>query len=225
MERTRRSLLAAGATVGAVGVVGCLGGGGTGLDLSGVELDTGEYDCDLEEPSDPDLDYRPTLGDTESDVVVQVFEDFTCGHCARYTANHFPTIREEYIGPGEIRYEHWDFPLPVNERWAVPVASAARGVGVRHGDEAFFEFASAAYESQGNYGGEAIAAAADTAGADPCAAMSDARFAAHGEASADDKSEGESMGVSGTPTIFVNGSPVEEGYAAESIAAAIDAEL
>ena len=225
MERTRRSLLAAGATIGVVGAAGCLGGGGTSLDLSGVELDTGEYDCELAESADPDLEYRPTLGDPQSDVVVQVFEDFTCGHCASYTANHFPTIREEYIEPGEIRYEHWDWPIPVNETWAVPVASAARGVGVRDGDEAFFEFASAAYESQGSYSGEAIGAAAEAAGADPCAAMSDARFATYGEASADDRSEGESMGVSGTPTIFVNGNPVEEGYGAQSIAAAIESEL
>ena len=225
MERTRRSLLASAASVGVVGAAGCLGGAGTSLDLSGVELDTGKYDCELEESSDPDLDYRPTLGNPESDVVVQVFEDFTCGHCASYTLDHFPAIREEYVEPGEIRYEHWDWPIPVNETWAVPVASAARGVGARHGDEAFFEFASAAYESQGSYSGEAIGAAAEAAGADPCAAMSDARYATYGEASADDRSEGASMGVEGTPTIFVNGSPVEEGYAAESIAAAIDAEL
>ena len=227
MERTRRSLLAAGATVGVVGVVGCLGGGsgGTDLDLSGVDLDTGEYDCDLTEPSDPDLEYRPTLGDPDADVTVQAFEDFTCGHCASYKLDHFPTIREEYIEPGEVHYQHWDFPLPVEEKWAVPVASAARGVGARHGDEAFFEFASAAYESQGNYSGEAIGAAAEAVGADPCAVLSDARFAAYGEASADDKSEGTSMGVEGTPTIFVNGSAVEDGYGAQSIAAAIDAEL
>ncbi|ELZ47274.1 DSBA oxidoreductase [Halorubrum coriense DSM 10284] len=225
MERTRRSLLAAGATVGVVGATGCLGGGGTSLDLSGVELDTGEYDCELEESSDPDIDYRPTLGNPESDVVVQVFEDFTCGHCANYTLNHFPAIREEYVESGDVRYEHWDWPIPVDEMWAVPVASAARGVGVRNGDEAFFEFASAAYESQASYSGEAVGAAAEAAGADPCAAMSDARFASYGEASAADRSEGESMGVEGTPTIFVNGSPVEGGYEAATIASAIDAEL
>jgi len=84
---------------------------------------------------------------------VQAFEDFTCGHCATYKLEHFPTIREEYIDPGEVRYEHWDFPIPVNETWAVPVASAARGVGARQGAEAFFSFASTAYESQGNYSG------------------------------------------------------------------------
>ena len=222
MERTRRSLLAAGATVGVVGVAGCLGGGsGDG----GQSLDTGSYDCSLSEPADPDLGYRPALGDPDADVVVRVFEDFTCGHCATYNLDHFPTIREEYVDTGRIRYEHWDFPIPVNETWAVPVASAARGVGARHGDEAFFEFAEAAYESQGSYSGEALGAAAETAGADPCAVLADAEFSPYEEASQDDKSEGRDAGVQGTPAIFVNGDPVQGSYAAESVGEAIDAEL
>jgi len=224
MERTRRSLLAGAASVGVVGAAGCLGGGGNGDTDGNNTLETGEYDCDLSEPSDPDLDYRPVLGDAESEVVVRAFEDFTCGHCATYKLEHFPTIREEYIDPGTVRYEHWDFPIPVNETWAVPVASAARGVGARQGTEAFFEFATAAYESQGSYSGEAIGAAAEAAGADPCAAIADAQFAAYEEASMSDRSEGESMGVSGTPTIFVDGEPVDT-YEAETIAAAIDEAL
>jgi len=223
MKHTRRSLLASAAATGVVGAAGCLGGGG-GLDTSGVELDTGEYDCDLSEPSDPDLDYRPTLGDPDADVVVRAFEDFTCGHCGTYKLDHFPAIRDEYIESEAIRYEHWDFPIPVEERWAVPVASAARGVGARQGNEAFLSFASAVYESLGSYSGEAIGAAAEAAGADPCAAVADARFAAYGESSVNDRAEGESTGVSGTPAIFVNGEAVD-GYDSRTVAAAIDEAL
>lgn len=240
MERTRRSLLSGAASVGVVGAAGCLGDGNTGDggtsdgntgdgdtdggDTGGNTLETGAYDCDLAEPTDPNLDFRPVIGDPEADVVVRAFEDFTCGHCATYSLDHFPTVREEYIAPGEVRYEHWDFPIPVNERWAVPVASAARGVGVQYGSDAFFAFAKAAYESQGSYSGEAIGDAASDAGADPCAAIADAQFATYEEASASDRSEGVSMGVSGTPAIFVNGEPVED-YRAETIAAAIDEAL
>jgi len=223
MEHTRRSLLASAAAAGVVGAAGCLGGGG-GSTGGENTIDTGEYDCDRSEPSDPDLDYRPVIGDPEADVVVRAFEDFTCGHCATYKLEHFPTIREEYVDPGEVRYEHWDFPIPVNETWAVPVASAARGVGARQGDEAFFAFASAVFESQGSYSGEAIGAAAEAAGADPCAAIADAQFAAYEETSMDDRSEGESMGVSGTPTIFVDGEPVD-GYDANTVSAAIESAL
>lgn len=224
MKHTRRSLLAGTAAVGVVGAAGCLGGGTGDGGGSGNALDTGEYDCDLTEPTDPTLDYRPTLGNSDADVVVRAFEDFTCPHCATYKLEEFPAIREEFVEPGDILYEHWDFPIPVNETWAVPVASAARGVGARQGDEAFFAFSSAAYESQGNYDGEAIGAAAEDAGADPCAAIADAQFASYEDASMSDRSEGESMGVSGTPTIFVNGEAVE-GYDSGSIAAAIESEL
>ncbi|WP_281193404.1 thioredoxin domain-containing protein [Halorubrum sp. F4] len=222
MEHTRRAMLSGVAAGGVVGVTGCLGGGG-GSD-GGNTLDTGEYDCDLSEPTDPDLEYRPTLGDPEADVVVRAFEDFTCGHCATYKLEHFPSVREEFIESEEIRYEHWDFPIPVDEEWAVPVASAARGVGDRAGAEAFFAFSSAAYESQGEYGGEALGAAAETAGADPCAAIADAQFAAYEEASMSDRDEGESIGVRGTPAIFVNGEAVD-GYDSGTIIDAIESAL
>ncbi|MFD1571652.1 DsbA family protein [Halorubrum laminariae] len=228
MEYTRRSLLTSAVATGVVGAAGCLGAdggsGSGGNDDSGASLETGTYDCDLTEPTDPDLEYRPTLGDPEADVLVQAFEDFTCPHCASYKLDEFPTIREEYLAPGDVRYEHWDFPIPVNETWAVPVASAARGVGARNGDEAFFAFSTAVYESQGNYSGEAIGAAAEAAGGDPCAAIADAEFAAYEEASMSDRSEGESIGLSGTPAIFVNGDPVE-GYSADAIATAIESAL
>ncbi|WP_418284802.1 DsbA family protein [Halorubrum sp. DTA46] len=223
MEHTRRSLLAGAAVTGVAGVAGCLGGGSGGG--GGTDLDTSAYDCELGEPADADQSYRPVIGDRDADVVVRAFEDFTCGHCATYKLDHFPTIREEYIDTGQVRYEHWDFPIPVDEAWAVPVASAARGVGEREGDDAFFAFASAVYESHGSYDGQSIGDAAEAAGADPCAALADAQFATYEDAAMSDREEGESMGVSGTPTIFVNGSPVEEGYAAESVMAAIDAEL
>lgn len=220
MHHTRRSLLAGAAAVGIVGAAGCLGGDG-----ADPGIDAGDYDCELEEPTSPDLDYRPTLGDPDADVVVQVFEDFTCGHCATYKLNEFPVIREEYIDTERIRYEHWDFPIPVDETWAVPVASAARGVGAREGDEAFATFASTVYESQGSYDGQAIAEAAEAVDADPCAALADAQFLAYEEASMSDKAEGETMGVPGTPAIFVNGTVVEDGYGANTIAAAIDEAL
>ncbi|WP_256403391.1 DsbA family protein [Halorubrum salinum] len=225
MKHTRRSLLAGVAATGVVGAAGCLGGSGDGGGSGAtVGLDTGEYDCDLTEPTDPDLGFRPTLGDPDADVLVQAFEDFTCPHCATYKLEAFPTIREEYLASGDVRYEHWDFPIPVNETWAVPVASAARGVGARGGNEAFFAFSTAVYESQGSYSGEAIGAAAETAGGDPCAAMADAEYSAYEEASMSDRSEGESIGVSGTPAIFVNGDPVD-GYGADAISTAIESAL
>lgn len=215
MEHTRRSVLTGLAAAGVVGTAGCLGGD------EEARIDGSEFDCSITEPTDVDLDYRPVLGDPDASVVVQVFEDFTCGHCATYKLDHFPTIHEQYIDTNEIRYEHWDFPIPVDEEWAVPIASAARGVGAREGSDAFRAFTSAVYESHGNYDEQAIVDAADAAGVDPCAALSDAAYSAYEEALMADRDEGESMGVGGTPTVFVDGTAVD-GYDSSTVSAAID---
>jgi len=220
MNHTRRALLAGVAAGGVVGAAGCLGEDEPDSD------DTGQYDCDLNEPVTPDAEFRAVIGDPDADVVVQAYEDFTCPACATYKLQQFPTIREEYIDSGVVRYEHWDFPIPSDESWAYAVASAARGVGVREGDEAFFEFASTVYESQGSRGSyelEAIGSAAETAGDDPCAAMADAVHESARAAIEADREAGSERGVGATPTVIVNDEQVAE-PTAEAVAAAIDAE-
>lgn len=207
MQRTRRALLSGVSAASVIGVAGCLGGNG-GDDGDDTPEEASEYDCE-EGPADPDAEYRPTIGDPDADVVVQTFEDFTCGGCAAYKLQQFPAIREAHIETGEIRYEHWDFPIPVNETWAVPVASAARGVGAREGNEAFFTFTAEIYEHHGSYSLDAIGAAAETAGADPCEAIADARERSYEEVLMSDREEGEAMGLQATPTVYVNGDPVD----------------
>ncbi len=211
MKRSRRAVLTGMGAAGVVGVAGCLGDD---------TPDAPEYDCDLTEPEAPDHEFRPVIGDPDSEVLVQTFEDFTCGGCATFKAEQFPEIREAHIDTGDVRYEHWDFPIPVDEEWAIPVASAARGVGAREGSEAFFEFAASVYEFHGSYSHDAIGVAAEEAGADPCAAIADAEFAAYEAPIMEDRGEGEARGLDATPTVYVNGDPVDP--TAEAVAEAIE---
>ncbi len=212
MQPTRRAVLAGASAACVGGAAGCLGGDGSD--------DASAYECDVD-PADPDPEYRPAIGDPDADVVVRAFEDFTCGHCATYKLEEFPAIREAHVDTGAVRYEHWDFPIPVDEDWAVPVASAARGVGARAGDEAFFAFTSAVYEYHGSYTLDAIGTAAEAADVDPCTAIADAEALSYEAPIASDRDAGVGMDVQGTPTVFVNGTPVEP--TAEAVADAIDA--
>lgn len=228
MRRTRRALLA-GITAGsALGVAGCMGSGdtgagtgtGTGTDASSDTADgtasenevtaaaaTG-FDCESTNPPAPDTEYRPTLGAADAPITIRAFEDFTCPHCATFTTEELPTVRADYIDTGRARYEHWDFPIPVNELWAVPVASAARGVGARNGDEAFFEFAEQIYASIGEYSADAVGEAAKAAGGDPCVALADMETETYAEVIGADRSSGVETGVNGTPTVLINGESV-----------------
>lgn len=211
MRYSRRALLSSAAAAGVVGTAGCLGGG-DGASVS-------EYDCDTSEPDPVSELSQPVAGDPEADVVVAAFEDFGCPHCATWVLEEYPTIESEYVEPGEIRFEHWDFPIPVTD-WSAPVANAGRGVQDRAGDEAFFAFAKTAYELQDEHSLDAVGTAAEDAGADPCAAIADAEHEPYEAVVSGNRSEGEERGVSGTPTVFVNGEGVQP--TADAVSEAIE---
>ncbi|WP_323171192.1 thioredoxin domain-containing protein [Natrialba sp. PRR66] len=183
MRQTRRAILATTAAVGIGGVAGCLGNGGP-----------------------PDA---PVNGDSDADVTVTIYEDFSCHFCQAFKLQVYPELESQYIEPGEIQYEFRDFPVPVNEKWSWEVASAAREVFENEGNDAFWTFASDIYEHLGSYTYDVIEEVADDAGADGGAVREAAENEQHRSVIEDNKSHGDSNDVAGTPTVFVGGEQVE----------------
>jgi protein-disulfide isomerase len=91
------------------------------------------------------------------------------------------------------------------------------------GDEAFFEFASAAFERQSEYSMSMIAETAASVGADPCAVQNDAANEVYRPVLEADRSLGQEVGVDGTPETIVDGQFVDSNV--EAISAAIDSKL
>lgn len=192
-------LAATGASLaGLSGLAGCLGGGGPAA----------AGNCDITDEATVDELPPPVAGDPDAEVTVMAFEDFACPHCQTYQVEVFPTIREEYVASDQIRYEHHDLPIPVDDRWSWWVASAARGVQDTVGDDAFFTFAEAAYRRQDEYSLDVLAEVAESAGADPCEIQNDAANEVYRPVLEADRQRGRDLGVSGTPTVFVNGRQV-----------------
>ncbi|MFA9518019.1 thioredoxin domain-containing protein [Halopenitus sp. H-Gu1] len=214
MRRSRRTFLSTAGSAAAFGLAGCLGGSGS---------DVPEYDCDPGSTGESVSELpQPVIGDPDAEIVVASFEDFACPHCARFQTEEFPTIKEEYVDPGAVRYEHWDLPIPVDETWSYGVANAARGVQDRHGSEAFFEFSRVAFEHHEEYSWDVVGYAAEEAGADPCAAIADGESGTYDLVLQSDRNAGVERGVEATPTVFVDGDAVSE-PTAEAISDAIDA--
>lgn len=147
-----------------------------------------------------------TLGSDSAPVEVVEYADFQCPHCAEFAIVQFPTIRDQLINSGRLRWRFRDFPLGF--AWSRPSALAAQCAGEQG---KFWEMAEALYQRQADWGrgsknprGQfrdmAQAAGVDLAKYDAC--VDGQRYAGRLEAS---RQEGIARGVTGTPTFFVNG--------------------
>jgi protein-disulfide isomerase len=184
---SRRSVLAAMAA-GTVGLAGCLGGGSS------------------DGAADP-----PVRGDPDAGVTLEAFEDFSCGACRAYTLEGFPLLEESHIQPGAIRYEFRNFPFIGDESFEA--ANAARAAYERGGgDEAFWPFKTSLFENQssiragspGLYGDIAAEMGLDR-GPIETAAVEES----FDDAVSADKSRGEDLGVSSTPSFAIDGDLVD----------------
>ena len=184
--------------------------------LAGCSDDSGEATPD--EIGDDD---RPAIGDESAPVSVTVFEDFGCPACRQFKLQATPAIVQQYVDPGDVRYLHADFPIPVDEAWSYPVASAARGVFEAAGNDAFWAFSESIYDHQGSYSLDAIESVADEVAGVGTAARDAAEGETYRERVEADRERGENWGVSGTPTVFVD----DEQVAGDEIADAIESRL
>lgn len=191
---TRRKFLGA----SAAGIV--TGGGGYYL-LTNNSGGVKTPQCGTEPPTDLDA---PTIGNANAGVTVAEYTDYSCPHCRTYALKVFPQIRQKYVRTGQIRYEHHDFPLPV-DKWSRPAANAAREVQRRAGDRTYFEYASALYQHQDAYSYDLFNELANTVNVPGKPVEEAARNGRYCKILNESIQQGHERGVSATPTVFVNG--------------------
>ena len=160
------------------------------------------------------VDDDPARGPATAPVTVVMFADFQCPACSR-THPVLDKVMAEF--PGKVRFVARDFPLETIHENAFRAALAA---GAANAQGKFFEYGDLLYNNQ---------AALDDASLEKYAAQVGLNvpkfkldFASEKTAAEvrKDIADGESYGVAGTPTIFVNGIMVR-GLNAEDFRSAI----
>jgi protein-disulfide isomerase len=145
----------------------------------------------------------PGRGPEKSAVTIVEFSDLQCPHCK----DAQPVIEKLLAEEPNARFVFQNYPLPMHN-WAAKAAYYADCVG-RSSNDAFWKFVQGTFDQQTNLTESnadekltAIADASGVKGADMavCAAKPDTK-------SRVDKSValGTSVGVTGTPTVYVNG--------------------
>lgn len=202
----RRDVLGSVGALATVGLAGCLGGSG------------GHPEPEKQLPT-------PAAGAADAPVTVAAFEDYACPHCATYSLSVVPKIWGEYVSTADVRYEWYDFPLPVDQEQSWLAADAARAVQARLDEpRRYFEYAHSLFEAQDSLGPDLYERAADDMGLDGAAVRNEAENRKYEPTVVASKQSGEDRDVEATPTVFVGDRKLEApDY--EQLSDAIDAAL
>ena len=169
-----------------------------------------------------DLTGRPTRGAKAAKVVAVNFDDFECPYCSRMHQTLFPEIYKDY-------------PLVEIHPWAIHAAVDANCLGAQNAD-AYWDFADYIHAHQRDVSNEktpdARLAALDRLAMlqgqkhnlDSVKLQSCVKAQDEGAVKASMK-QGDAIGVSATPTLFINGEKIDGAVPVSEVRAALDRAL
>jgi protein-disulfide isomerase len=180
-----------------------------------------------------DVKGRPVSGNLNGKVVVVSYNDFQCPFCSRVHQTLFPELLQEY--GDRVAFIYKDFPLSQIHPWATHAAVNANCLASQSND-AYWDFADVIHSNQkvvnlqrdlsGKFEmldqiaiAEATKFALDVASLRSCINVQDE------DAIKESVKEGKSLGVSGTPVVFVNGEMIDGAHRASTFRAALDRAL
>jgi len=180
-----------------------------------------------------DLKGRPTRGNKDAKVVVVNFDDFECPFCSRMHQTLFPEIYKEY--GDRVLFVYKDFPLVEIHPWATHAAVNANCLAQQNID-AYWDFADYIHSNQKQvnsvHGLDGQKAELDkiTLLQGQQHKLDDVKLQACIKAQKDDSieasmKEGESVGVSATPVLFVNGEQIEGAMPIDELRTVLDRAL
>jgi len=169
---------------------------------------------------------EPALGSDNASVTIVEYGDFQCPACNSFEQQTFSRLKSEYIDTGQAKFVWKDYPLTQIHNWAEPGAAAMECV-YREDEEAFWNVKGTLFDQQGtltlNKVENSIVEWAVQQGVNESEVRSCIESGDTVQEVRSDLREGQQNGVTGTPTIFVNGQKVGSSYRA--ISNAIDQEL
>jgi len=152
------------------------------------------------------------------------YSDYECPFCSRFFSETLAQIKTNYVDTGQVKFVYKDFPLAFHPE-AQKSAEAARCVREQLGDAGYWEMHDMLFENQqslsvANYKQWARQLGANGTQFDSC--LDSDKYAALVKADFD---EGTALGVSGTPTFFINDVQVVGAVPYAQISSVIEKEL
>ena len=175
---------------------------------------------------------RNTLGDPNALVRVDVWEDFQCPACASYTKQIEPLVISNYVETGKVFYTFHNYAF-IDCQVATKESQQAASASLCAADqERFWDYHDMLYtnwngENQGAFNDKRLVAFAEDLGLDMQAFNTCFNGGRYSDSVKQELADGQALGITGTPSVFVNGIEVTPGYVPsfDQLSASIDAAL
>jgi protein-disulfide isomerase len=147
------------------------------------------------------------LGNKNAKVAIVEYSDFECSFCKKFWSETLPRIKKEFIDSGKVRFAYRHFPLPIHSG-ARPAAiasecAAEQGKFWPMHDKIYEELGKTKQLTGDNLKEWAAAIGLDAPKFSQC--FDGEKYA---QKVSDDLTSGQTAGVTGTPTFFVNGQKI-----------------
>jgi protein-disulfide isomerase len=180
-----------------------------------------------------DTSHRPIRGTAEAKVTIVVYDDFQCPFCSRMYVTIFSEVMSRYRD--KVRILIKDFPLTEAHPWAMRAAVDSQCLA-QQDSEAYLEYSDYVHTHQQDFNQKSNASGPGSP-LDSIAAEVGKKHGANATTlqaclAAQDKSavqaamrEGAELGVTATPTFFVNGQEIEGVLTTEQLRVVLDRAL
>jgi protein-disulfide isomerase len=160
--------------------------------------------------------HGPTEGPADAPITIVDWSDYACGYCNRVQET---LDRLDRLYPGQIRWVHRILPLDDDNTFAAEATLAAAAQG------RFRPMHARMYAVRGHVDRAAVELIAHELGLDMVRFRAELDAGTYRKEIAADVADAMSVGVSGTPTFFINGRPVHGSQPLQVFASVVDQEL
>lgn len=162
---------------------------------------------------------NPSQGSADAPVTIVEFSDFRCGFCGRFARETLAPLLASY-DESEVQFVYRDFVIFGQQSYEAALASECA-----HDQDKFWEFHDLIFANQQTLNRDQYLTWADENGLDVEAFTTCYDSETHREEISADLAFAQSLGLTGTPTFFINGRAVSGAQPVEVFRSIIDEEL
>jgi len=183
-------------------------------------------------PFDRPMVEGTAMGSADAPVLIEVWEDFQCPACRRFSDEVEPQIIQNYIATGKVRYVFRHYPF-LDDRVVSKESDQAANASMCASEQGRFWdyhdilFANWNSENAGAFSNKRLVAYAETLSLDMDSFNTCFKANRYQEQIEADLAAGNQAGVTGTPSLFVNGQQISPGLipSYEDVSEAVEAAL